>query len=79
MVQAEFQLEIHQDHPPGLKEGYEQRIDPGCPLLDIPHHVRIGKLHEPNMVLRDQGIAQRVVLVVELHDRGRDRVPFLEA
>src|SRR2546430_15350334 len=79
LVHAKFELEIHQDHPPGLKKRYQQRIDPRGPLLDVPQHVRIGKLHEPNMVLRDQGIAQLVVLVVELYDRGRDLVPFLEA
>src|SRR5947208_16408918 len=54
LVHAKFELEIHQDHPPGLKKRYQQRIDPRAPLLDAPQHVRIETLHEHNISRRAQ-------------------------
>jgi len=78
VVQAKLQLEINEDHLSLTEKWLQEAIHFQRQPFDLRHVLRRRQLHQSNMLIGNQGIAQRIVLVVPLHHSRLDRIALFQ-
>ena len=79
MEHTKLELEIHQLHLPLGEERLQNLIHRVPQLAQLPQDTRRRDIHQPQMVVVDQRVAQRVVLVIKLDNCRINPIPLFQS